>query len=258
MTDPIACPFCGSRNVAHGLFGGDMIVKCIGCFSGGPPVDAPEFSDMVEKREEAVAAWNRRAEPSKPVAEAVKVKTLECQYAQEVGMPEYHCVGRCQYDTPHTIKPLEWKPAGGMKGLEATTICGTYWAYDNGSWSTERAHHSDSGTMETAKAAAQADYEQRIISALSIPPQHVEAQGAKGGDAFSQIVAARKAVIDAAAAYNARLAVARAERDRGNWSIKVDPEYHAMCDAQSAFHRTVQDLADAALSSAPEAKADEN
>lgn len=61
MIDPLACPFCGSRNVAHGLFGGDMIVKCIDCFSGGPPVDAPEFSDMVEKRKQAVAAWNHRS-----------------------------------------------------------------------------------------------------------------------------------------------------------------------------------------------------
>jgi Lar family restriction alleviation protein len=74
------CPFCGSRNVAHGLFGGDMIVKCISCFSGGPPVDAPEFSDMVEKRDEAVAAWNRRADdPQSMTSEALAAHIAELQ-----------------------------------------------------------------------------------------------------------------------------------------------------------------------------------
>jgi hypothetical protein len=110
--------------------------------------------------------------------------------------------------------------------------------------------NSDGGAPSAEKQRA-LDLEKKlareaIMSALSTPPRP-EARGDKGGEAFSQIVAARKTVIDATAAYNARLSVARAERDRGNWSIKVDPEYHAMCDAQSAFHRTVQDLADAAL-----------
>lgn len=65
-------------------------------------------------------------------------------------------------------------------------------------------------------------------------------------DAFDKIVAAREAYVDAAAAYNARLEFVRAERDRGNW-LNVDPEYAAMSEAQSAFYRTVQELADGAL-----------
>ncbi|MGK9336026.1 hypothetical protein KXR65_08440 [Sinorhizobium meliloti] len=65
-------------------------------------------------------------------------------------------------------------------------------------------------------------------------------------DAFDKIVAASEAYVDAAAAYNARLEFVRAERDRGNW-LNVDPEYAAMSEAQSAFYRTVQELADGAL-----------
>lgn len=67
-------------------------------------------------------------------------------------------------------------------------------------------------------------------------------------EAFDRIVAARKKHVDAVAAYNARREFANAERMRGSWAIKLDEEYHAMSDAQSEFHRTVQDLADAALS----------
>lgn len=214
------------------------------------------------------------------------------------------------------VKPLEWNPyraetpfgwyeindqrdvpEGDLKGRMPFLLCGS------------RLDYSRHATLEAARAAAQADYEARILSALTpqagdnadvedralliarntlknearragpltigeiddvfarlnrtvfshpctstpVVSQNAPALEDKGGDAFAQIVAARKVVIDATAAYNARLAVARAERDRGNWSIKVDPEYHAMCDAQSAFHRTVQDLADAALSPEPEA-----
>lgn len=69
--------------------------------------------------------------------------------------------------------------------------------------------------------------------------------------AFDQIVAARKAHVDAVAAYNARLELVRAERERGNWHIKMDREYDVMSEAQSAFIRTVQELADAALSASP-------
>jgi hypothetical protein len=155
MTDPLACPFCGSRNVAHGLFGGDMIVKCIGCFSGGPPVEAPEFSDMVEKREQAVAAWNRRPEPSKPVAEAVKVKP----------------------------KPLEWKPNATDTFCRACWFAahpyGGYHIYERDTNGKGRIRYFTSpiaalteySSLEDAKAAAQADYEQRIMSALSTHPQ---------------------------------------------------------------------------------------
>lgn len=66
--------------------------------------------------------------------------------------------------------------------------------------------------------------------------------------AFDKIVAARKAYVDATAIYNARLELVREERGRGNWAMKPDREYAVMGEAQSIWHRTAQELADAALS----------
>lgn len=43
---------------------------------------------------------------------------------------------------------------------------------------------------------------------------------------------AHDAYHQASDAYNARLAVVRAERDRGNWSMNTDPEYQALTQAQ--------------------------
>lgn len=50
----------------------------------------------------------------------------------------------------------------------------------------------------------------------------------------------------ASEAYNLRLVLVRAERERGNWSMKIDVEYAAVHDAQAAalkadeaFYRTL-------------------
>ncbi|RVG81307.1 hypothetical protein [Sinorhizobium meliloti] len=72
-------------------------------------------------------------------------------------------------------------------------------------------------------------------------------------EAFDTIVAVRKAYVDAVTAYNARLELLRTERERGSW-LNVDPEYAAMSEAQSAFYRTVQELADAAIRQRSEEK----
>lgn len=72
-------------------------------------------------------------------------------------------------------------------------------------------------------------------------------------EAFDTIVAARKAYVDAVAAYNTCLEFVRAEREHRNW-LNVDPKYAAMSEAQSAFYRTVQELADAAIRQRAEEK----
>jgi hypothetical protein len=41
----------------------------------------------------------------------------------------------------------------------------------------------------------------------------------------------------ASEAYNQRLELVRAERGRGNWSMKLDAEYNALHDAQAAALR---------------------
>ena len=73
-------------------------------------------------------------------------------------------------------------------------------------------------------------------------------------EAFDMIVAARKKHIDAIAAYNARRELSNAERRRGNWTIKLDAEYHAMNDAQVELYSTVQDACSAAISQEGEKK----
>lgn len=54
-------------------------------------------------------------------------------------------------------------------------------------------------------------------------------------------------------AYNARLTLVRAERERGNWTMTVDPEYKALNDAQRAALKADSELYAAmiAASSAP-------
>lgn len=88
-----------------------------------------------------------------------------------------------------------------------------------------------------------------FVDDLGDSPSVRHAAGSKA-EAFDRIVAARKKHVDAVAAYNARRELANAERMRGSWAIKLDAEYHAMSDAQSEFHRTVQDACDAALDAA--------
>ena len=85
------------------------------------------------------------------------------------------------------VKPLEWSPVGPR--LEATSFFGVYSVCDIGNYVHLRLHPGllvphvgdayHSQTVEGAKAAAQRDYEQRILSAL-VPhdeqPTSVESQ----------------------------------------------------------------------------------
>lgn len=69
-------------------------------------------------------------------------------------------------------------------------------------------------------------------------------------EALRRLVAARKAHLDAVAAYNARVKLSNSERDRGNWSVDCTLEYKAMEDTGREFARVAQDVADAALAAA--------
>jgi cytochrome c553 len=81
------------------------------------------------------------------------------------------------------VKPLEWRPSETDAEL-ATTVIGEYSVFVNvdderGEWWEawrERAYLSAWATEDEAKAAAEADYEQRIRSAL-IQPTPAEAEG---------------------------------------------------------------------------------
>jgi len=71
------------------------------------------------------------------------------------------------------VKALEWEPKEGTHGIYADNGFGEfYFAYDDGGWSYAIRHHQSQGkTLEAAKAAAQADFNTRILSALTSPAQ---------------------------------------------------------------------------------------
>jgi len=52
--------------------------------------------------------------------EAMKQEPVACQYAVDVAMPEYRCVGKCQYTTPPAAQqePVVWKEAEYDKVLQ--------------------------------------------------------------------------------------------------------------------------------------------
>jgi hypothetical protein len=111
--------------------------------------------------EEAISAY--LATTSKPVAEAVKVK------------------------------PLEWKDKSGEDGYEikwyGTSPAGmTYVAKAVRRGDMILCNGRYHRFIEDAKFMAQVDYEQRIMSALSTPPQP-EAQGDNGGGNAEELVA---------------------------------------------------------------------
>lgn len=65
------------------------------------------------------------------------------------------------------VKMLEWQP-DEHGDATAQSIVGTYFADANGCWSLGGGRPlATAGALEGAKAAAQADYEQRVRSALT-------------------------------------------------------------------------------------------
>ncbi len=75
-------------------------------------------------------------------------------------------------ETEHAVREVEFKPLEWQRDehgdATAQTIVGTYFADANGCWSLRGGHPlTAAGALEGAKAAAQADYEQRVRSALA-------------------------------------------------------------------------------------------
>jgi hypothetical protein len=68
------------------------------------------------------------------------------------------------------VKPLEWKATGFSDGEFAQSVLGSYFAYPTGSWTCPKMHHTRfGGSIDEAKAVAQADYEAHVLSALANP-----------------------------------------------------------------------------------------
>lgn len=75
---------------------------------------------------------------------------------------------------------------------------------------------------------------------------------------ITELAAARKMHVDAVNAYNDKLRRVKAERAAGDWSSRMDQQYKAMSDAQSAFIKAAQDIADSALARAALSYAEAN
>lgn len=186
------CPFCGSANLKSG--GDDKHVGywCSECGSAGP--------NHYDSRYD----WNRRAalEPA-PKAQPLDLSNLlrhafSCGYNSAAGeggwedydptaCQAYHRI-RAALSAPKaeavTVKPLVWvdgKFSDKHPRETADSILGTYevlqWAQGDFGGSVPAEDRGSSNrefcgakTMEQAKAAAQADYEARILSAIDTSP----------------------------------------------------------------------------------------
>lgn len=139
---------------------------------------------------------------------------------------------------PHSaVIPLVWTEIEGR--FRASTITGIYEVMPHGSrWVATGLTGGSSvfATSDEAKAAAQEDFEGRVRSVVDSVPS-------SGLDILAQ---ARRAHLEAVEAYNRRLKLVRAERECGDHSSNVDAEYRTMTEAQNAFIRTAQEVADAA------------
>lgn len=64
------------------------------------------------------------------------------------------------------VKPLEWVTGGFEHDADLIDSTETYQIQDGIFWYAAEVHGTQCGTNDAAKAAAQADYERRILSAL--------------------------------------------------------------------------------------------
>lgn len=140
----LPCPFCGGRAEIVGHYGiAPYHVRCmgqrLGCIAQGP---------SRSNQASAAAAWNTR-----PVPAPVGVKDLEWDEPSGHGAtPYYWAVGARTRAKSYRI---DWEGYG----LGHTDHAGPYMLMDIGKFP----------SIEAAKAAAQADYRQIILSALTSP-----------------------------------------------------------------------------------------
>ncbi|CDP50668.1 Phage protein [Devosia sp. DBB001] len=204
-TNPISeellpCPFCGAHphhgltKVEHDQLHGEPFQRFrVWCPHGCA-------SKLEANRELAVAAWNRRASDSRAnqavVTEALK-EILEVpedqenahdhfQYIKDIASTALEALSRAEGQEPVEVKPLEWITVDRAQALQASCVSGGYTIQP-----TKRGmcYVADWGgrlvkgncSAEEAKAAAQADYDNRIRSALVKAPAPERGDGDADG-----------------------------------------------------------------------------
>lgn len=146
MSELLPCPFCTEGKTVSTYFDpeqGDKwgYASCDACGARGPEVRTNyDRDDNAPWRAEAIAAWNRRAIP----AAQVTVKPLE-----------WFEVEKYRYGGKYTSEGYTIRYIEGFFILDFAGNGKTVWRFP---------------TLEAAKAAAQADYESRIRSALTVTP----------------------------------------------------------------------------------------
>jgi hypothetical protein len=216
------CPFCG---------GDAEVISCMNDWAPGgyqpdgsrvvcrnkacSGIGQPAYCDDQEPR--AIANWNRRA-PNPAVNVGAVVKELSALLSEaKTSMARSVSLGA--NFSKHDVNHAAWLVKTAMDRLAAIS-----------------ALTSPQGEETPAAPSRQVDRRAKA-------------------EAFDRIIEARRKHVDACKAYNARRDLVEAERSRNNWSLKMGEEYRAMSNAQSEYHRTVQELADAALA-ATEGSAD--
>jgi len=200
------CPFCGSRNVAQGASGDRISVWCF-CGARGPDVAFPEYSiEPAKPIKECYELWNRRTIEAPPPGWPDPLESPQAKAIRNGKMDDTEI--RNLFDTmerelrlhreragearPVAVKALEWI-AEGDASFAAKSLAGSYvigkdekggkgwqWGFvgDARDWTISEFFD----TSDEAKAAAQADYERRILSCLSHPAQGWREMDSAPGD----------------------------------------------------------------------------
>jgi hypothetical protein len=161
MTDLLNCPFCGGEmQLRYALWPSegdrDAVIHNV---PGGTscPIEGAFSIDTFDNGVSVAEAWNRR--PLLDELDASKARIAEVRPLEWDGEQAASPFGTYEISIWNTARD-EWKWRAPDKLRDVWTAAGQV----NGAW-------RQSLTKEEAKAAAQADYAARILSALTPPPR---------------------------------------------------------------------------------------
>ena len=223
--DLLPCPFCGAK---ARMLGGPEAQETysVWCESEGRRHHVCGTMDA----DETAAIWNTRAIPAAQVA----VKPLEWDRDWQTS---FTMRSMKKVDDGCEVHFIDYVSGKGLYKIRISTVAKPGYirvTYDG----------SEFPSLEAAKAAAQADYEARIRSALTVTP----AQDVAG------LVEARRKHIELVGNYRTKRDEVNKLRDAGDWSQNIDAEFQAMEAGRRDFFEAAQTFADAALARMKEAE----